>query len=237
MHCDCKHAHGLQNMVTQCTNSETFQKKLEELKSTSKNKSSFLDVYVNDSFYEKAYQWLKPNLQGKRSIIISQTDMLGIIEKLWRVTTDDGKILDKQNRYVVLRTIHNPCQFAFCHSASRMRQDRRLCEKALFRYNTEGHFKTCSYQYTAYTNNKEVLKTTKRNRLTIQFRQIFHKPCWNWLNKFQKLGTSMERENTHMASSCIWPLFKVLVDDTSHRQTKSWSDCWIRETVLNVWLP
>lgn len=113
-----------------------------------------------------------PSLSAKQTC-----SAVGIIEKLWRVTTDDGKILDKQNRYVVLRTIHNPCQFAFCHSASRMRQDRRLCEKALFRYNTEGHFKTCSYQYTAYTNNKEVLKTTKRNRLTIQFRQIFHKPC------------------------------------------------------------
>ena len=38
------------------------------------------------------------NLQGKSSIIISRTDKRGIIEKLWRVTTDDGKILDKQNR-------------------------------------------------------------------------------------------------------------------------------------------
>lgn len=184
-------------MVTQCTNSETFYKKLEELKSTSKNKSSFLDAYINDSFYEKAYQWLKPNLQGKSSIIISWTDKHRIIEKVWRVTTDDGKILNKQNRYVVPRTIHNPGQFAFCHSASRTRQNRELCEKALFRYNqkpwynAEGHFKTCSYQCAAYTNNKEVLQTTKRNQLTIQFRQIFHKPCWNRLNRFQKLGMSM----------------------------------------------
>ena len=136
-----------------------------------------MDVYINDSFYEKAYQWLKPNLQGKSSIIISRTDKRGIIEKLWRVTTHDGKILDKQNRYVVPRTIYNPGQFAFCHSALRTRQDRGLCEKALFRYNTEGHFKTFSYQRAAYTNNQEVLQTTKRNRLTIQFRQIFHKPC------------------------------------------------------------
>lgn len=88
-------------------------------------------------------------------------------------------------------TIHHPGQFAFCHSALRTRQDRGLCEKALFSYNTEGHFKTCSYQCAFYTNNKEVLQTTKRNQLTIQFRQIFHKPCWNRLNRFQKLGMSM----------------------------------------------
>ena len=82
-----------------------------------------MDVYINDSFYEKAYQWRKPNLQGKSSIIISRTEKHGIIEKLWRVATDDGKILDKQNRCVVPRTIHNPRQFTFCHSASRTRQD------------------------------------------------------------------------------------------------------------------
>ena len=129
------------------------------------------------TFMRKHISGSNQTCKAKSSIIISQTDKRGIIKKLWRVTTDDGKILDKQNRYVVPRAIHNPGQFTFCHSALRTRQDRGLCEKALFRYNTEGLFKTCSYQCAAYTNNKEVLQTTKRNRLTIQFRQIFHKPC------------------------------------------------------------
>ena len=69
-----------------------------------------------------------------------------------------GKYQTNKTDNGVPRAIHNPGQFAFCHSALRMRQDRGLCEKALFRYNTEGHFKTCSYQCAAYTNNKEVLQ-------------------------------------------------------------------------------
>ena len=82
-----------------CTDCETFNKKQEELKSTSKNKSSSLEVYINDSFYEKAYQWLKPKPQGQESsILINQTNKRWIIGKQWRVTTDIdvGKILHKQ---------------------------------------------------------------------------------------------------------------------------------------------
>ena len=84
---------------------------------------------------------------------------------------------------------------------------------------------------------KKCYSTTKRNRLTIQFRQIFHKPCWNSLNRFQKLMACQCKEKTHTwllhvfdhFSKCLWMIF-------SHRQTKSSSDCWIRETVLHVWL-
>ena len=64
-----------------------------------------LEVYINDSFYKRAYQWLKPKLQGESSILINRTDKCQIIEKQWRVTTDIdvAKILHKQNRYVVLK--------------------------------------------------------------------------------------------------------------------------------------
>ena len=132
-------------MATQCTDSETFYKKLEELKSTSKNKSSSLEVYINDSFYEKAYQWLKPKPQGESSILINRTDKRQIIEKRWRVTSDidAGKILHKQNRYLVLKkelfAILASSHSAMVHQG-RSRQDGGLQpvgEKALFRNNTE----------------------------------------------------------------------------------------------------
>ena len=47
------------NLANRCTDSEGFYRRLEELKSNSKNKSSLVYIYIDDSFYQKAYQWLK----------------------------------------------------------------------------------------------------------------------------------------------------------------------------------
>lgn len=106
-----------------------------------------MEVYINDSFYEKAYQWLKPKPQGQEgSILINRTNKRRIIGKQWRVTTDIdvGKILHKQNRYVVLKkelfTILATSHSAMVHQGQ-SRQDGGLepvGEKALFRNNTEG---------------------------------------------------------------------------------------------------
>ena len=63
------------NLGNRCTDSEGFYKRLEELKSNSKNKSSLVDIYIDDLFYQKAYQWLKAKAQNKgNSIIIDQKD-------------------------------------------------------------------------------------------------------------------------------------------------------------------
>ena len=99
----CKLTHVLTTkMANRCTDSEEFYRRLEELKSKSKNKSNPVDIYVDDSFYQKAYQWLKAKVQNKEnSITIDRKDKRRIIEKQWKVTAKDGKILDEQNRYVV----------------------------------------------------------------------------------------------------------------------------------------
>ena len=62
-------------MVNRCTDSEGFYRRLEELKSNSKNKSSPVDIYIDDLFYQKAYQWLKAKAQNEgNSIIIDRKD-------------------------------------------------------------------------------------------------------------------------------------------------------------------
>ena len=94
--------------------------KLKELKANSKTKCSPVEVYIEDLFYQKAYQWLKSKTEGEsNSISIEQKDKRRIIEKQWRVTTGDGKILDEQNRYVVPKkeifTILSNSQSAIAH--------------------------------------------------------------------------------------------------------------------------
>ena len=89
-------------MANRCTDSEAFYNKLKELKANAKTKSSLVEVYIEDSFYQKAYQWLKAKAEGEsNSIVIERKDKRRILAKKWRVTTNDGKILDGQNRFVV----------------------------------------------------------------------------------------------------------------------------------------
>ena len=107
-------------MANRCTNSEAFYNKLEELKANAKTKSSLVEVYIEDSFYQKAYQWLKAKAEGEsNSIVIERKDKRRILAKKWRVTTDDGKILDAQNRSVVpkkkLYTVLNSSHSAIAH--------------------------------------------------------------------------------------------------------------------------
>ena len=99
---------------------EEFYRRLEELKSKSKNKFSPIDIYIDDSLYQKAYQWLKAKAQNEgNSITIDRKDKRRIMEKQWKVTTEDGKILDEQNRYVVpkkeLLTVLANCHSAIAH--------------------------------------------------------------------------------------------------------------------------
>ena len=82
------------NMANRCTNSEAFYK-LEEVKANAKTKSSLVEIYIEDSFYQKAYQWLKVKVEGEsNSIAIERKDKRQILARKWRVTADDGKILD-----------------------------------------------------------------------------------------------------------------------------------------------
>ena len=104
-------------MANRCTDSEGFYRRLEELKSKSKNKSNPVDIYIDDSFYQKAYQWLKAKAQNEgNSITIDRKDKCQIIEKQWKATADDCKILDEQNRYVVPKK-EIFTALANCHSA------------------------------------------------------------------------------------------------------------------------
>ena len=59
------HCHVLAaNMANRCIDSEEFYRRLEELKSNSKNNPSPVDIYIDESFYQKAYQWLKAKAQN-----------------------------------------------------------------------------------------------------------------------------------------------------------------------------
>jgi len=76
-------------------------------------------------------------------VSIDRKDKRRIMDENWKVTVIDGRILDGQNRYVVLKTrifqILAFCEFAFRHSTQSKRQDRGLHQKTLsFRHNTEG---------------------------------------------------------------------------------------------------
>ena len=107
-------------MANRCTDSEEFYRRIEDLKSNSKNKSSPVEIYIDDSFYQKAYQWLKAKAQNEEnSITIDRKDKRRIIEKQWKVTAEDGKILDEQNRYVVPKkeifTVLANCHSAIAH--------------------------------------------------------------------------------------------------------------------------
>ena len=63
------------NLANRCTDLEGFYRRLEELKSNSKNKSSPVDIYIDDLFYQKAYEWLKAKAQNEgNSIVIDQKD-------------------------------------------------------------------------------------------------------------------------------------------------------------------
>ena len=56
-------------MVNRCTNLEVFNDKLKELKANSKTKSGPVEVYIEDLFYQKAYQWLKSKTKGESNSI------------------------------------------------------------------------------------------------------------------------------------------------------------------------
>ena len=66
----------------------------------------WIDVQIQKGFTEDLKSWnLIPKtslaqLTGN-SIIIDQKNKCWIIEKQWKVTAEDGKILDKQHRCVV----------------------------------------------------------------------------------------------------------------------------------------
>lgn len=108
-------------MANRCTDSEGFYWRPEELKPNSKNKSSPVNIYIDDSLiYQKVYQWLKAKAQNEEnSITINWKEKRWIIEKQWKVTAEDGKILDEQNRYVVPKkeifTVLANCHPAIAH--------------------------------------------------------------------------------------------------------------------------
>ena len=57
-------------MVNLYTDSEGFYSRPEELKPNSKNKSSPVDIYIDDSLiYQKVYQWLKAKAQNEENSI------------------------------------------------------------------------------------------------------------------------------------------------------------------------
>ena len=69
-------------MANQCTNSEAFYNKLEELNANAKTKSSLVEIYFEDSFYQKAYQWLKAKAEVEsNSIAIERKDKRQILAK------------------------------------------------------------------------------------------------------------------------------------------------------------
>ena len=117
-------------MANRCINSEAFYNKLEELKANSKTKSSLVEVYIEDSFYQKVYQWLKTKAEGESdSIVIERKDKRRIIVKKmesdyrrWKNTRRTKQICGPEER-----TVHNPQQFAFSNSSQRARQDRGIC--------------------------------------------------------------------------------------------------------------
>ena len=64
-------------MANRRTDSEGFYHRLEELKSNSKNKSSPVDIYIDDLFYQKAYQRLKAKAQneGNSKLLTEKTSV------------------------------------------------------------------------------------------------------------------------------------------------------------------
>lgn len=96
----------------------------------------------------------------------------------------------------------DPHQFSFSDNALRTRQDRGLCGKAVFRFNTEVH-QLVHINVLPTSATAGVLQTTKRDPSIIKFRQMvyaFHKPFKNRLNRFLKFAMSTLRQNTHTAS-------------------------------------
>ena len=164
--------------------------KLEELKSTSKNKSSFLDVYINDSFYEKAYQRLKParqklhhyqpNRQAWDNWETMESDY-----RWWENTRQTKQIMWFRELFTILASSHS----AIVHWGWDKTED--YVKKRFSVITQKVILKHVHINVQPTPTTKKCYSTTKRNRLTIQFRQIFHKPCWNRLNRFQKLGMSM----------------------------------------------
>ena len=131
------------NLANRCTDLEGFYGRLEELKSNSKNKSSPVDIYFDDLFYQKAYEWLKAKAQNEgNSIVIDQKDKCWIIEKQWKVTAEDGKILDKQHRCVVpkKRNFHSTGKLPFSNSSPRKRQDSTQVVKLFILMCTLHHY-------------------------------------------------------------------------------------------------
>ena len=109
-----------------------------------------------------------------------------IIEKQWKATADDCKILDEQNRYVVPKkeifTV-----LANCHSAIAHRGRHKTEDYVKKRYSgiTQKVVNLFISMCTLHLQQKSVTDhQTNSNRW-------LHEPCANWLNRFSKFVVSM----------------------------------------------
>ena len=112
-----------------CTTVQTelFYEKLDELKAAQKKKESLINLFIEDSFYEKAKTFLKhqhqqereiPNLQphhneGEHEIKLTKYEKATIERKKWSYNDDSllnskgKKVVPKNQLYDVLRLAHN----------------------------------------------------------------------------------------------------------------------------------
>ena len=96
-----------------CVNKDTFYQKLDELKASRKTSKSKVNLFIDDELYDKATQYL----QNKETEVhvLTQDEINTIKRKKWNFKNEDGKIVSKEQKYVVpKRELHE----ILCHSHS-----------------------------------------------------------------------------------------------------------------------
>ena len=85
-----------------CVNSEYFYQKLQELKESTKYKTSQTTLYIDDEFYDQAKTWLNLSEEQRKCSKLSSAVRTKFACKEWTLDAE-GNIVNGEKKYVVLK--------------------------------------------------------------------------------------------------------------------------------------
>ena len=101
-----------------CVNSEYFYQKLQELKESTKSKTSQTTLYIVE-FYDQAKTWLNLSEQQRKCSKLSSAAKMKIARKKWTLDAE-GNIVNGEKKYVAprrqLHKILSEAHSYTCHS-------------------------------------------------------------------------------------------------------------------------
>ena len=82
-----------------CVNFEYFYQKLQELKESTKSKTSQTTLYIDDEFYDQAKTWLNLSEEQRKCSKLSSAARTKIARKKWTLDAEEN-IVNGEKKYV-----------------------------------------------------------------------------------------------------------------------------------------